>query len=427
MGAEKFAQLRDLCLKIGSGATPRGGKESYKGGATSLIRSQNIHNDGFHLGGLVYIDDRQAAELRNVEVQLNDVLLNITGDSVARCCQVTAEVLPARVNQHVAIIRSNKSLIDPKFLRYVLVSPEYQSRLLTLASAGATRHALTKSMVEDLEIPLFPLDAQKKIGMFLGSIDDKILVNQKMNETLKAMAQALFQSWFVDFDPVRTKLDGINPIGLDAATANLFLTAFQDSTLGHIPQGWQIRSLDKTADYLNGLALQKYPPGDGPTFPVIKIAQLRKGDVIGADRCNTELPQQYVVEDGDVLFSWSGSLEVDLWCGGGGALNQHLFKVTSQEFPKWFYYLWTLHHLDEFRLIAASKATTMGHIQRSHITDAKVVVPPRILLDAMTHTMSPIIDQLIANKIQSRTLAVLRDTLLPKLMSGELSVENLQS
>lgn len=427
MGAEKFAQLRDLCLKIGSGATPRGGKESYKGGATSLIRSQNIHNDGFHLGGLVYIDDRQAAELRNVEVQLNDVLLNITGDSVARCCQVTAEVLPARVNQHVAIIRSNKSLIDPKFLRYVLVSPEYQSRLLTLASAGATRHALTKSMVEDLEIPLFPLDAQKKIGMFLGSIDDKILVNQKMNETLKAMAQALFQSWFVDFDPVRTKLDGIKPIGLDAATANLFPAAFQDSTLGHIPQGWQIRSLDKTADYLNGLALQKYPPGDGSTFPVIKIAQLRKGDVIGADRCNTELPQQYVVEDGDVLFSWSGSLEVDLWCGGGGALNQHLFKVTSQEFPKWFYYLWTLHHLDEFRLIAASKATTMGHIQRSHITDAKVVVPPRILLDAMTHTMSPIIDQLIANKIQSRTLAVLRDTLLPKLMSGELSVENLQS
>jgi len=133
------------------------------------------------------------------------------------------------------------------------------------------------------------------------------------------------------------------------------------------------------------------------------------------------------VEDGDVLFSWSGSLEVDLWCGGTGALNQHLFKVTSKEFPKWFYYLWTLHHLDEFRLIAASKATTMGHIQRSHITDAKVVVPPRTLLDAMTQTMSPIIDQLIANRIQSRSLAVLRDTLLPKLLSGELSVENLQS
>jgi type I restriction enzyme S subunit len=128
------------------------------------------------------------------------------------------------------------------------------------------------------------------------------------------MARALFQSWFIDFDPVRAKVDGNKPVGIEEATANLFPNAFQDSSLGHIPKGWEIRSLDKTADYLNGLALQKYPPGDGPTFPVIKIAQLRRGDVGGADRCNTELPKQFVVEDGDVLFSWSGSLEVELWC-----------------------------------------------------------------------------------------------------------------
>ena len=104
-GEWETLQLRDACLKIGSGATPRGGKEAYKGGATSLIRSQNIYNEGFHRNGLVYIDDNQSAELRNVEVKSNDVLLNITGDSVARCCQVAADVLPARVNQHVAIIR----------------------------------------------------------------------------------------------------------------------------------------------------------------------------------------------------------------------------------------------------------------------------------------------------------------------------------
>jgi|GEM_PF-6546539 len=146
----------------------------------------------------------------------------------------------------------------------------------------------------------------------------------------------------------------------------------------------------------DALALQKYPPGDGPTLPVIKIALLRKGDSIGTDRCNTDLQPNYVVQDGDVLFSWSGSLEVELWCGGLNSLNQHLFKVTSPEFPKWFYYLWTLHHLDEFRLIVADKATTMGHIQRGHLTAAKVLIPPRPLLDAMTRTMSPLIDQLIA-------------------------------
>jgi len=196
----------------------------------------------------------------------------------------------------------------------------------------------------------------------------------------------------------------------------------EETALGHTPKGWEVRSLDKTAHYLNGLALQKFPPGDGPTLPVIKIAQLRKGDSVGADRCNTDLPPNYIVQDGDVLFSWSGSLEVELWCGGPGALNQHLFKVTSPEFPKWFYYLWTLYHLDEFRLIAADKATTMGHIQRGHLTAAKVLIPPRPLFDAMTRIMSPLIDQIIANRIQSRTLATLRDTLLPELLSGELSV-----
>ncbi len=123
-----------------------------------------------------------------------------------------------------------------------------------------------------------------------------------------------------------------------------------------------------------------------------------------------------------MLFSWSGSLEVELWCGGIGALNQHLFKVTSPEFPKWFYYLWTLYHLDEFRLIAADKATTMGHIQRGHLTAAKVLIPPRPLLDAMTRTMSPLIEKIVANPHQSRSLATLRDTLLPKLLSGEISV-----
>ena len=311
---------------------------------------------------------------------------------------------------------------DPRYCYYLLKAIDFSSM-----NAGSGVPTLNRNHLHPMRVCRAPIKAQKYIANLLGYMDDSISLLHRTNTTLESIAKALFQSWFVDFDPVRAKLDGVKPTGINEVTAKLFPNSFKDSSLGHIPKGWEIRDLDKTADYLNGLALQKYPPGDGPTFPVIKIAQLRKGDVIGADRCGTELPKQFIVEDGDVLFSWSGSLEVELWCGGTGALNQHLFKVTSKEFPKWFYYLWTLHHLDEFRLIAASKATTMGHIQRSHITDAKVVVPPRNLLDAMTLTMSPIIDQLIANRIQSRTLAVLRDTLLPKLLSGELSVENLQS
>ena len=298
----------------------------------------------------------------------------------------------------------------------------YLSSGLRHLDSGSAQSQITINDLCRVKLTLPPLPEQKAIARILGTLDDKIELNRRMNATLEAMARALFQSWFVDFDPVRAKLDGRPPAALDPATATLFPEHLEETALGHTPKGWEVRSLDKTAHYLNGLALQKYPAGDSPTLPVIKIAQLRKGDSVGADRCNTNLPGNYIVQDGDVLFSWSGSLEVELWCGGPGALNQHLFKVTSPEFPKWFYYLWTLYHLDEFRLIAADKATTMGHIQRGHLTAAKVLIPPRPLLDAMTRTMSPLIDQLIANRIQSRTLATLRDTLLPKLLSGELSV-----
>jgi type I restriction enzyme S subunit len=418
--------IGQVTSRVTKGTTPTtlGGK--FVDFGVNFVKVESLAEDGRILTDkLAHIDIQTDALLPRSRLEADDILFTIAG-TIGRTAIVPKWLLPANTNQAVAIVRPNQSVILPRFLFYVLRDETRITHARTRVVQSVQAN-FSLSELSSLEIPLPPFRDQKAIASVLGAFDSLIELNRQMNTTLEAMARALFQSWFVDFDPVRAKLDGIKPIGLDDATVKLFPAAFQDSALGHIPQGWEIRSLDKTADYLNGLALQKYPPSDGPTFPVIKIAQLRKGDVIGADRCNTELPQQYVVEDGDVLFSWSGSLEVDLWCGGTGALNQHLFKVTSQEFPKWFYYLWTLHHLDEFRLIAASKATTMGHIQRSHITDAKVVVPPRILLDAMTQTMSPIIDQLIANRIQSRSLAVLRDTLLPKLLSGDLSVENLQS
>jgi type I restriction enzyme S subunit len=172
------------------------------------------------------------------------------------------------------------------------------------------------------------------------------------------------------------------------------------------------------------LALQKYPAKNGRSLPIIKIAQLRAGNTKGADKASTDLQPAYVVEDGDVLFSWSGSLECVLWAGGKGALNQHLFKVTSDEWPKWFYYLWIHEHLPAFRHIAAGKATTMGHIQRHHLSDAKVVVAPKPVVHALDSTLGPMVDKLWRNGVQSRAIADLRDALLPKLVSGELRIES---
>lgn len=254
----------------------------------------------------------------------------------------------------------------------------------------------------------------------LGSLDDKIELNRRMNRTLESMARALFKSWFVDFDPVHANAAGRPTLLPDLA--NLFPTEFEPSELGDVPKGWVVRSLDNIADYLNGLALQKYPAEPGrPSLPRLKIAQLRKGDTEGAELSSTEVPAKYIVEDGDVIFSWSGSLLVRLWTGGKAALNQHLFKVASDEFPRWFYYLWTQHHLDDFQATAASKATTMGHIKRHHLSDAKVVIPPPPVLKAAGKAIGPWHEQIVTNDLQSRSLASLRDALLPQLLSGGLS------
>jgi type I restriction enzyme S subunit len=408
------------CAQWLSGGTPFKGNKAFWSGPIPWVSAKDmkafrLHDAEDHISPLAV---GNGAKL----VPAGTILLLVRGMTLHNdvpICMVTREMT---FNQDIKALRPSKN-VDGAFLAYWLLA----NKPVLLASVDHAGHGtgrLVTDTLKEMPVQLPPLAEQKAIAAVLGALDDKIELNRRMNATLEAMARALFQSWFVDFDPVRAKLDGRQPAGLDPNTAALFPVSFQDSQLGHIPLGWEVRSLDKIADYLNGLALQKYPPGDGSTLPVIKIAQLRKGDSVGADRCNTDLPPSYIVQDGDVLFSWSGSLEVALWCGGPGALNQHLFKVTSREFPKWFYFLWTLYHLDEFRLIAADKATTMGHIQRGHLSTAKVLIPPRPLLDLMSLTMTPLIEQLIANRIQYRTLATLRDILLPKLLSGELKTIN---
>jgi type I restriction enzyme S subunit len=331
-----------------------------------------------------------------------------------------------------AIRATAKGDNDSSFLYYLLKQLD-----LNNWRSGSGQPLINQATLNSIEVTVPEPSSQKLIGGFISSLDDRITLLRETNATLEAIAQALFKSWFVDFDPVHAKAEGRQPEGaahgcanvagagcagatMDAATAALFPDGFEESELGLVPRGWSVRSLDSIAEYLNGLALQKFPPSEDEWLPVIKIAQLRKGDTVGADRAGRGIKPEYVIQNGDVLFSWSGSLEVVIWCGGEGALNQHLFKVTSTEFPKWFYYLWTRQHLPAFQQIAASKATTMGHIQRKHLTEAKVVVPPREVIQMLGVQVEPLLDRWLANAEQAQTLTQLRDTLLPRLISGQL-------
>lgn len=310
---------------------------------------------------------------------------------------------------------------DPLFIYYAVSSRKNREKIIRDASVTGVPK-INVAYLRNFPIDLPPLEEQRAIAHILGSLDDKIELNRRMNETLEALARALFKSWFIDFDPVRAKMEGRQPAGMDDETAALFPGSFEDSALGEIPKGWSVEPLDQIAYFLNGLALQKYPPEGEESLPAIKITELRKGVTESSGRASTEIPSQYIVEDGDVLFSWSGSLEVQLWTGGRGALNQHLFKVTSDRYPKWFYYYWIKQHLTEFRAIAADKATTMGHIKRHHLTDTLTVVPPEPTLNAMSATIEPIVNKMLNNTLEASNLAAIRDALLPKLLSGEVRV-----
>lgn len=339
--------------------------------------------------------------------------------------------VPSLLVQRTARLRGSSKL-DGGFLRYVVGSQAFTQYILSVQTGTAVPH-ISPSQIRAYRFLLPSIEEQRAIAHLLGTLDDKIELNRRANETLEAMARALFKAWFVDFEPVRTKLEGRwqrgqSLPGLPAHLYDLFPDRLVESELGEIPEGWEMRSLDSIANYLNGLALQKFPPASETEFlPVIKIAQLRAGSVVGADRASTQIQPEYVVVDGDVLFSWSGSLEVEVWNGGRGALNQHLFKVTSDVMPKWFYFFATRHHLPDFRAIAAAKATTMGHIQRKHLTDARIAVAPPECMETLDAVIAPIFDQTIHNAQQSRSLAQLRDTLLPKLISGELRVPDAEA
>jgi len=321
------------------------------------------------------------------------------------------------VNNHAHIVRANNIAIT-RFLMYALRIADVQAYL-----TGSTMPKLTQANLNRIPVLAPPRYFQEGIAHILGTLDHKIELNRRMNQTLEEMARAVFKSWFVDFDPVRSKAEGREPVGMDAETTALFPEKFENSELGAIPKGWRIEPLDSIADFRNGLALQRYRPADGEErLPVVKIAQLRTGQPDSGEWATSRIDPQCILDDGDVVFSWSGSLLVVLWSGGHAALNQHLFKVTSNLYPKWFYLHWLLQHLPEFERIAADKATTMGHIRRHHLTQAKCVSPDSDLLRVATRYFEPLVEAQVRNNLQSRTLIDLRDTLLPKLLSGELRI-----
>lgn len=378
--------------------------------------------------GLAYINEDQARRLEGVEVRSGDVLLNITGDSVARVCQVSEDALPARVNQHVAIIRPNPAEIDPRFLRYFMVAPRFQDFLLSMASSGATRDALTKGMIEDFEIPYRPVEEQRKIGKLLGALDDKIDLNRRMSATLEEMARALYRSWFVDFDPVHARARGEPPAHMDPTTAALFPDRFGEDGL---PEAWHEEPIIDQASWINGAAYKNmHFSRDPEALPVVKIAELKAGITSGTRFTATDLGSKYLIQRGELLFSWSGnpdtSIDAFVWPHSDGWLNQHIFAVRENgKAGKALLFLMLRFYKPEFAEIARNKQTTgLGHITRKDLEAFLVRIPTADVAKVFEDQIEPLFQRYQSCLYEGISLAALRDAVLPRLMSGELRIRD---
>jgi len=427
--ADEWSPLRlgDVCTKIGSGATPRGGSEVYlEQGPFALIRSQNVYNDGFHRNGLAYIGEKHAAELEGVEVSRNDVLLNITGDSVARACQVDPCVLPARVNQHVAIIRPDPEKLDPRFLRYVLVSPETQSRLLSWAGAGGTRNALTKAMIESLEV-LAPEDVgeQRTIAHILGTLDDRIEANRRMAATLEEMARAIFKDWFIDFGPTRAKMEG-RARYLAPEIWSVFPDRLDEEGK---PAGWHTGNVSEIGQVICGktpsTAVNEYYGNDVPfvTIPDMhgKIFVLRSTKNLSHFGASSQ--QNKTLPAGSICVSCIATPGLVVMTTRPSQTNQQINSVVPQKPHETLYWYWVLRDLGEDIRQGGSGGSVLSNLSTGRFMELSVLMASAEARAAYETAAKPLFSRILANEKGSQTLAATRDLLIPKLMSGEVRVK----
>jgi type I restriction enzyme S subunit len=433
-------------LKIGSGATPTGGQAAYLRDRDNwaLIRSQNVHDRQFEATGLAFISDDQAASLQGVRLQEGDVLLNITGDGVtfARACQVPASALPAVVNQHVCIIRPDPEKVDAGYVLAYLTHPAVKSYIESF-NAGGSRRAITKAAIESFSLPVPDKSQQQAIAEVLGSLDEKITLNRRVNDTLEAMARAIFQSWFIDFDPVRAKTGGESPesicqrLRLTPEQLALFPADFEEAVDGVVPAGWTQSTLGEQAKAHRGF-IQTGPFGSqlhasdyvDEGIPVVMPQDMvnRRVSVSKVARVSEDMAQRlsrHALQPGDVVYSRRGDVERHAlvsereagWLCGTGCLLVRLgagwpsqaYLSEALDFPatrEW--------------LVRHAVGATMPNLNTSILGAVPLLVPPAPLMQAFERIVGPLRRQQIANCLESDTLAETRDALLPKLLSGEL-------
>ena len=320
---------------------------------------------------------------------------------------------------HCALITPDETKLCGKYLNAFMHSAYIQKYFENSASGSGQRYTLSLETLESMPLLLPSLAEQKRIGKIFTSLDKKIELNHTINQNLEAMAKQLYDYWFVQFDFPN---EGGKPYKRSGGKM-----VWNDALKRNIPEGWHCGNLFEIAKFTNGLACQKFRPKAGETpLPVIKIREMRNGFTADTEEVTPNIPDSVKVFNGEILFSWSASLEVMLWAFGEGGLNQHIFKVTSANgFPKSFYYYQLLDYVDVFKKMAEARKTTMGHITQDHLQQSTIAIPDdKKITVEFEKRISPVFEQMV--KLQEEILALTkqRDELLPLLMNGQVSVNS---
>ena len=345
----------------------------------------------------------------------DDVVIGMDGSRVGKNrAQVKERDLPLLLAQRVACVRST-DLSDQNYLYYLIRSEKFEQYVNKIQTGSSIPH-ISLRQIEEFPVAFPPLSTQQKIASVLSALDSKIELNDRINAELEAMAKTLYDYWFVQFD-------FLDKNGKPYKTSGGKMV-WNDELNREIPEGWEVKTLLDIATFVNGLACQKFRPKENEdSYRVIKIREMGTGFTKNSEFVSKNIPEKVVVFDGDILFSWSATLDVKIWTGGTGALNQHIFKITSEKYPKSFYYFELLNYLQHFKMMAELRKTTMGHITQDHLRESRITIPSIEIINELDKIIKPILEKKVKLEIENQKLIELRDWLLPMLMNEQVKVD----
>ncbi len=414
MNNYEFLKLNQLCSKItdGSHYSPKGIDEGIP-----MLSVKDMRDNSFSYNDCKYISTKDYLELIKSDCKplLNDVLIAKDGSYLKHVFVIKEEIDQA-VLSSIGILRPNLKKINPDYLKYYLQTKSVKETVAKKYVSGSALPRIILKNFGEIDVVYRDISIQKRIAKVLISLDSKIELNNRINAELEAMAKTLYDYWFVQFDFPDKNGKPYKTSGGKMVWNEELKREIPDS------EGWSVGTLLDIANYANGLPCQKFRPSGNEFLRVIKIREMNEGFSANTELVRPNIPSKSIIENGDVLFSWSASLEVKIWTGGKGALNQHIFKVTSADYPKSFYYYQLLNYLQHFKMMAENRKTTMGHITQEHLQQSRIAIPPKDLTLDLEKIISPIFSKKMNNEIENEKLTELRDWLLPMLMNGQVKV-----